>query len=207
MYLIYIYVARLPQAPSFVTPKIEFTIKMSFLTFNRSWSCNLTLKHFRAVPSARVCEWVCFENNQYRSHRSISTSRDYKTSSFHYLKPLLLYNTIKPYHINLPVSALPGLQSNEESALHEDVPVHNARSYNGFDLNIHGFQIFDESPKCTTDHQESKESLSQCLSYEDSYDSELVRSVYRRGVENFIKKAFGAEICYAFTHEVRHVRR
>ena len=141
-------------------------------------------------------------------------------TTFHYLSPLPLYQTTKPYHINIPPTALGvGQQSNEVSRPYHDISVADLRGRErDFSLDQSGFAIFsdreveregqkreqEDSNVSTTEEQAEGTIPSTCLRYEEYDDQERIRSVYRRAVEEWLRRVLGAKEVAAFTHEVSY---
>lgn len=125
-----------------------------------------------------------------------SNRRLYVTATFWYLKPLELYQTGKPYHINIPASTLPvGLQLNQVSEAYHGIMVENNRGKEQeFTLDRNGFQILREGDGGGASKEGGEASLSRCLGY--------VKARYRPEVERFLKEKLGADMAVAFAHEV-----
>lgn len=120
-----------------------------------------------------------------------------------YLKPLDLYQTEKPYHINLPANALGRhAQSNEVSQEHTGIRIENLRgSENEFTLDKTGFQIFQVTD-CGDNPDWSTHSAS-AVSTSDIYnDPDIVRKTYYPAIERLLKDKLGAQSAKAFTHDV-----
>lgn len=126
-------------------------------------------------------------------------SKTLKTT-LQYLSPLPLYKTTKPYHINIPSTALePGLQSNEVSQPYYNIPVEDLRGREcEFSLNQNGFGVFSDERSGDSD----RERPSTCLEYKEYDDNEKVKTVYRRAVGSWLKEVLGADEVLPFTHEV-----
>lgn len=114
----------------------------------------------------------------------------------YYLAPLDIYKTERPYHINVPPSALPpGQQSNEVSRGYDDIKIEDLRGReHSFNLDDNGFQIFEDDS--------SGVALGSVLQYADYANPDIVKHRYRAQVEEFIKQRLGAEEVFPFTHEV-----
>ena len=139
-------------------------------------------------------------------------------TTFHYLSPLPLYQTTKPYHINIPPTALGiGQQSNEVSRPYHDISVADLRGRErDFSLDQSGFAIFsdkeieregqkqeqEDTNVSIREEQVEGETPSTCMRYEEYDDQERIRSVYRRVVEKWLRRVLRAEEVAAFTHEV-----
>jgi hypothetical protein len=133
------------------------------------------------------------------SRRNISTAVNAK---LWYLKPLAVYETEKPYHINLPANALlEGSQSNEESGEYPGIQVSNLRGQEDqFTLDRNGFQVFGCG---ASDELETTKRLNNAVSYDEYADPDIVRKKYYPAVNEFLKSVLGAGEALAFTHDVR----
>ena len=132
--------------------------------------------------------------------RRISTVND---ARLWYLKPLDLYETEKPYHINLPANALgTHAQSNEISQEYTGIRLRDIRGFeNDFTLNRNGFQIFQDTD-CGDDSEWST-NVSRAAPASDIYnDPDIVRKYYYPAVERLLKEKLGARLAKAFTHDV-----
>ncbi|KAI1385932.1 uncharacterized protein F4822DRAFT_432790 [Hypoxylon trugodes] len=119
-------------------------------------------------------------------------------TTLHYLDPLEIYKTEKPYHLNVPPSALAPhqKQSNEVSKAYEGILINDLRGRESdFTLDANGFQVFRDEK----DHV----SLNSALKYEDYENSPVVKDKYREAVKSFLVERLGAGIVIPFTHEVR----
>ncbi|KAI1422501.1 hypothetical protein F5Y12DRAFT_762382 [Xylaria sp. FL1777] len=120
------------------------------------------------------------------------------TTTLYYLEPQELYKTVKPYHLNVPASALGQKlqQSNEVSKGYRNISIQDVREEDrDFTLNQNGFQVFNDDEKHL--------SLHSLLSYNDYADFATVKDKYRRGVSDFLVQRLGADLVVPFTHEVR----
>ncbi len=120
-----------------------------------------------------------------------------------YLKPLDLYQTEKPYHINLPANALGShAPSNEVSQEYASIRIQSLRGFEKeFTLDKNGFQVFQDYV-CGDDSDGSAQSA-RAVPILDVYDNpDLVRKIYYPAVENFLKEKLGAQSAKAFTHDV-----
>ena len=131
-------------------------------------------------------------------NRSISTVNN---ARLWYLEPSNLYQTEKPYHINLPANALRGYaQSNEVSREYTGIRIDNLRGFeNDFTLDKNGFQIFQECgdvPNWSI-HSASAASTSGLFD-----DPDIVRRYYYPGIERLLKHKLGAQSAKVFTHDV-----
>lgn len=120
-----------------------------------------------------------------------------RTTTLYYLAPLDIYKTQKPYHLNVPPSALSaGLQSNEQSQGYDGITIDCLRGReNEFTLDKNGFQIFKDDGTAF--------SLNSALNYEAYSDFQTVKKRYREAVRRFLIERLGAEDVLPFTHEVR----
>lgn len=118
-------------------------------------------------------------------------------ASFHYLAPLELYNTVKPYHINVPQGGIPGgSHTNEESKSYIDLPVHNLRGRETcYSLDKHGFELVQA------------QKITQVLRYEDYANSEAVVTELGPAMEGFLKHTLRAESVFTFGFRVSGPRR
>lgn len=119
------------------------------------------------------------------------------------MEPLQLYQTEKPYHINLPANALGGhAQSNEVSQEYAPIRIVDLRgSENDFTLDKHGFQIF-RGTDWADDSDRSMYSGSAALLSGFNNDPDTVRKYYYPAIENLLKEKLGAHSAKAFTHDV-----
>ena len=138
-----------------------------------------------------------FHPTRFASNRTLNTT-------LWYLKPLELYQTVKPYHINIPASALPpGLQCNEESTPYHNVPMRNLRGHEGaFTLDNSGFQVFGYRGS-SIEERRSTQAVNLALKEDEYDDPNIVRQKYYPAVQTFVKQMLGAERVVAFTHDVR----
>lgn len=120
-----------------------------------------------------------------------------------YLEPLQLYQTEKPYHINLPANALGGhAQSNEVSQEYARIRIVDLRgSESDFTLDKHGFQIFQDTNGADNPDR-SMHSGSAALLPGFYEDPDTVRKYYYPAIENLLKEKLGAQSVKAFTHDV-----
>lgn len=137
-----------------------------------------------------------------------NTSRIYWLSTVNnarlwYLKPLDLYRTEKPYHINLPANALGGhAQSNEVSQEYAGIRIENLRGFeNDFTLDKNGFQIFQDTD-CNDESGWSAPSASLVPTSDVYDDPDIVRKNYYPAIERLLKEKLGAQSAKAFTHDV-----
>lgn len=121
-----------------------------------------------------------------------------------YLKRLDLYQTEKPYHINLPANALGRhAQSNEVSQEYAGIRIKSLRGFeNDFNLDKNGFQIFEDID-CGDDADWSTHSASAAPTSDVYADPDIVRKKYYPAIERLLKKKLGAQMTKAFTHDVR----
>ncbi|KAL8895871.1 MAG: hypothetical protein Q9207_007971 [Kuettlingeria erythrocarpa] len=143
-----------------------------------------------------------------RRHSSTHPSQntgDVLNAKLWYLKPLDLYRTLKPYHINLPVNALPpGVQSNEESEEYQGIIIRNIRGKEStFNLDRNDFQVFTAAGTNHSPFTQAK-SVYEALKEKEYSNADVVRERYYPAVEAFLKTALGAEKALAFTHDVSH---
>ena len=132
--------------------------------------------------------------------RCISTVNNAK---LWYLKPLDLYRTEKPYHINLPANALGShAQSNEVSQEYAGIRIQSLRGFeNDFTLDKNGFQIFQDCV-CGNGLDWSAHSASAAATSDVYNDPDLVRKIYYPAIEHFLKGKLGARSAKAFAHDV-----
>lgn len=133
-------------------------------------------------------------------NRWISTVKDAK---LWYLKPLHLYQTEKPYHINLPANALGShAQSNEVSEEYAGIQIEDLRGFeNDFTLDKNGFQIFQDTD-CSNSSVCSTYGTSAVPTSDFYDDPDLVRKYYYPTIERFLKEKLKAQLVKPFTHEV-----
>ncbi len=120
-----------------------------------------------------------------------------------YLKPLHLYRTEKPYHINLPANALGDYaQSNEISQEYAGIRLQDLRGYeNDFTLDRHGFQIFQDAD--FGDDSDRSPHTRGAAPDSDVYDDpRIVRKSYYPAIERLLKEELGAQSAKVFTHDV-----
>ena len=120
-----------------------------------------------------------------------------------YLEPLQLYQKEKPYHINLPASALRDhAQSNEVSRECAGIRIENLRGFeNDFNLDEHGFQVFQDIHWGY--HSEwSTNSVGATPISRFYNDPDAVRNYYYPAIENLLKEKLRAQSAKAFTHDV-----
>ena len=134
-----------------------------------------------------------------RSHR-ISTINNAK---LWYLKPLQIYQTEKPYHINLPANAIGShAQSNEVSQEYAGIRIQDLRGFeDDFTLDGNGFQVFGNTDcdNCSAWPVHS----GRAAPVSDAYDDpNIVRENYYPAIERFLKDKLGAQSAKAFTHDV-----
>ncbi|ETN40800.1 uncharacterized protein HMPREF1541_05080 [Cyphellophora europaea CBS 101466] len=129
--------------------------------------------------------------------RASSLTTPTTSATLYYLSRLELYKHEKPYHINVPPSALPpGMQSTEKSEGYDGITVNNLRGReHEFSLDNSGFQVFRDEEKTF--------SLASALKYDEYADFQTVKSRYRAAVSQFLVERLGAEAVFPFTHEVR----
>ena len=120
-----------------------------------------------------------------------------------YLEPLQIYQTEKPYHINLPANALGvHVQSNEVSREYAGMRIENLRgSENKFTLDIHGFQIFQDIHWDDSSYWSTH--TAAALTSDLYHDPDSVRKYYYPKVESLLKEKLRAQSAKAFTHDVR----
>ena len=120
-----------------------------------------------------------------------------------YLKPLDLYQTEKPYHINLPVNALGShAQSNEVSQEYAGIRIQSLRGFEScFTLDKNGFQVFQDTD-CSDASDWSTRGARAAPGSDVYSDPALVRENYYPAVERFLKEKLGARLAKAFTHDV-----
>ena len=141
--------------------------------------------------------------------QATKVSRNYWISTVNnarlwYLEPLQIYQTEKPYHINLPADALGGhVQSNEVSREYAGMRIENLRGVeNRFTLDKHGFQIFQDihwGDAWDWSTPTAGASPSSCF-YDDP---DTVRKIYYPAIESLLKEKLRAQSSKAFTHDVR----
>ena len=119
------------------------------------------------------------------------------------MKPLDLYQTEKPYHINLPANALKRhAQSNEVSQEYTGIRIKNLRGFeNDFTLDKNGFQVFKDAD-CSLDSDLSTHSASAAPAPIMYSDPDVVRKKYYPAIERLLKEKLGAQCAKAFTHDV-----
>ncbi|OIW32922.1 hypothetical protein CONLIGDRAFT_695192 [Coniochaeta ligniaria NRRL 30616] len=137
-----------------------------------------------------------------RSKSSSARAPDQISTSLWYLHSLERYQTEKPYHINLPASALPEeAQSNEESVECRDITITNLRGReHEFSLDGNGFQVFGSDGEASSD---GGKMLHSSLSYENYHSTKTIREKYYPAVAAFLRDTLGAETVVPFTHDVR----
>ena len=121
-----------------------------------------------------------------------------------YLEPLQLYQTEKPYHINLPADAIGDhVQSNEVSREYAGMRIENIRGLeNKFNLDRHGFRIFQDIHWGDSwDWSAPTAGAFPTSCFYDDPDS--VRKYYYPTIENLLKERLRAQSAKAFTHDVR----
>lgn len=116
-------------------------------------------------------------------------------STFWYLKNLPLYETTKPYIVNLPPSYIPaGKRTNQECAAYQGIRVHDLRTAEqNFTLDRHGF--------------EHSKSIPMSLKYEEFFDPVKVEKVYCESIKATLLEKTGAESARLLHHAVRVVLR
>ncbi|KAJ5940794.1 hypothetical protein N7516_000962 [Penicillium verrucosum] len=120
-------------------------------------------------------------------------------ASFYYLENLPLYQTTKPYHINIPHWALPpGQQCNEVSVPYTGISVTGIRSrQDEFKLDVQGFQVAHEEIR-------GPNSLFDCISLEEYYDMQKVKTHVIPAVQSFLKRKIqGAEAVLPISSQIR----
>ena len=103
------------------------------------------------------------------------------TSTFWYLDQLPLYQTTKPYIVNLPLSLVPaGKRTNQVSAAYADITVRDIR---------------EAEPKVSLDRNgfELSRSIPMTLEYEEFRDPIKVRDVYCEAVRSALSNMTGAQ--------------
>ncbi|RDW85280.1 hypothetical protein BP6252_02870 [Coleophoma cylindrospora] len=138
--------------------------------------------------------WADLRVCRLSSRRHTSTA-----ATFHYLKSLPLYHTTKPFHINIPSWALPsGQQTNEVSQAYHSIPVVGLRGKtHNFTLDTNGFQVELEG-------ETGRNSLVDCITFDEYADERKVKEIVRPAVENFLKRKIPeAEDVVAFSTQVR----
>ena len=151
----------------------------------RKWAINGCLRQATKIPRDH---WISTINN----------------ARLWYLEPLQLYQTEKPYHINLPADALGGyVHSNEVSREYAGMRIENLRGFeNKFTLDKHGFQIFQGihwGDAWNWSTSTAGASPTSCV-YDDP---DAVREFYYPAIESFLKDKLRAQSAKAFTHDVR----
>lgn len=103
------------------------------------------------------------------------------TSTFWYLKDLPLYQTTKPYVVNLPLSHIPaGKRTNQDCLAYPGIKVKDIRtSEQEFTLDRNGFEL--------------SRSIPISLEYEEFGDSDKLRDVYCENVKSALLGMTGAE--------------
>ena len=97
-----------------------------------------------------ICCWKRNENSSAHFRQTLrldASRRCYSTlATFHYLRPLEEYQTIKPFHINIPEGGIPGAtHTNEVSDPYRNVPVSDIRGrVDDFSLDRQGFEIVSD---------------------------------------------------------------
>ena len=153
--------------------------------FTGKWVLNECLRQALKIPRNH---WISTINN----------------ARLWYLEPLQLYQTEKPYHINLPANALGGhVQSNEVSREYAGMRIENLRGFeNKFSLDKHGFQIFQDIPwGDASDWSTPSAGASPTSCFYD--DPDTVRRDYYPAIESLLKEKLRAKSAKAFTHDVR----
>jgi hypothetical protein len=109
------------------------------------------------------------------------------------LKPLEIYRTTKPYHINIPEGGIPGgSQTNEVSESSPDLTVRDIRGKEcDLTLDKNGFQVAHDDG-----------SVSSSLPYDDYGDAGKVASHARPAIERFLKTLLNAEHIITFAFRV-----
>ena len=179
----------MPRLKGFENQKSEAVMISSAVwlggAFTGKWSFKRCLRHATKI-----------------AHRhSLSTIND---ARLWYLEPLQLYQTQKPYHINLPASALGAhAQSNEVSREYAGIRIENLRGFeDNFTLDKHGFQIVQDSHWADgPDGCTHSAGAAPIPSFED--DPDTVRKYYYPAIESLLKKSLRAQSAKAFTHDVR----
>lgn len=153
--------------------------------FTGIWVINKCLRQATKIPRNH---WISTINN----------------ARLWYLEPLQIYQTEKPYHINLPADALGGhVQSNEVSREYAGMRIENLRGFEKkFTLDKHGFQIFQDIHLGDVwDFFTPTAGASSSSCFYD--DPDTVRKIYYPAIENLLKEKLRAQSSKAFTHDVR----
>ena len=175
--------------------------KGSFEEFRKSKSQSSMISFaLRTFSGVRVSNRCLREAAKVARNHWISTIND---ARLWYLAPLKLYQTEKPYHINLPANALGGhAQSNEVSREHAGIRVENLRGFEkDFTLDKNGFQIFQDTDwRENSDRSTHSFSAAPISGFYD--DPDTVRKYYYPAIESLLKEKLGAQSAKAFTHDV-----
>ncbi|KAI0593546.1 hypothetical protein F4775DRAFT_607624 [Biscogniauxia sp. FL1348] len=103
------------------------------------------------------------------------------TSTFWYLKNLPLYETTKPYVVNLPLSHVPaGQRTNQD-----------CHAYSG--IQVRDIRAAEETPTLDRNGFELSRSVPLSLEYEEFRDPAKVREVYLENVKTALLELTGAE--------------
>lgn len=110
------------------------------------------------------------------------------------MQPLPIYQTEKPYNINVPTDGIPnGSQTNEVSGAYHNIPIHSLRdSQHGFDLDREGFRV------ATVD-----KTILDSATYDDYRDESVVARRVGPAMEQFLKATLKAETVITFAFRVR----
>ena len=103
------------------------------------------------------------------------------TAAFWYLKDLPLYETTKPYVVNLPQSYIPaGKRTNEDCFAYPGIRVEDIRKVEQiFTLDRNGFELSNSIPLG--------------LQYEEFRDPTKVKDIYCENVKSSLLRVTGAE--------------
>lgn len=110
-----------------------------------------------------------------------------------HLEKLLLYETTKPYIVNLPLNLVPaGKRTNQICTAHTNITIHDIRKLNPSPtLNSNGFQLM------------GSELFPVSLKYEDFRDPLMVETVYCEVVKKALLSITGAESASLLHQAVR----
>lgn len=151
--------------------------------FNRKHVLNRCLEQAANIPRIH---WISTVNN----------------ARLWYLKPLHLYQTEKPYHINLPANALGShAQSNEVSEEYAGIKIQDLRGLEkDFTLDRNGFQIIQDASRGAESSFTHNASAAPTSDIFD--DTDTVRKYYYPAVERLLKDKLKVQSAKAFTHDV-----
>jgi tricorn protease-like protein len=115
------------------------------------------------------------------------------TGTLWYLDRLPIYQTTKPYIVNLPRSALPpGKRTNQVCSAYDGIRIRDIRTDAvNFSLDHHGFMLFV--------------GLETSLRYEDFRDPTKVSDIYCKEVMGVLERMTGAETSRVLQNVVREL--